>query len=71
MQELNPSFNIQSPEIYFTSAQLFAEAGPMGVSLVVLRADNFFNAVIIYPFATGLNDTEITENLNSAMCAMV
>lgn len=63
MQQVNPSFNIQSPEIDFNSAQLFAEAGPMGISLAVLAADNCFSAVIIYPFAAGLNDAEISEKL--------
>lgn len=63
MQQVNPSFNIQAPEIDFNSAQLFAEAGPMGISLAVLAADNCFSAVIIYPFAAGLNDAEISEKL--------
>jgi hypothetical protein len=63
MQQVNPSFNIQAPEINFGPAQLFTEAGPMGLSLVVLGADNCFNAVIIYPFAGGLNDNEIAEKL--------
>jgi len=63
MQQVNPSFNIQSPQINFENAQLFAEAGPMGLSLVVLGGDNCFSAVIIYPFAAGLNDNEIAEKL--------
>lgn len=63
MQEVNPSFNIQAPEINFETAQLFAEAGPMGLSLVVLSADNCFKAVIIYSFSNGLNETEIAEKL--------
>lgn len=63
MQQVNPSFNIQSPEIDPGSSQLFAEAGPMGLSLVVLGADNCFNAVVVYSFAAGLNDTEIAEKL--------
>ena len=65
MQHVNPSFNIQAPGINFESAQLFAEAGPMGVSLVVLGADNCFNALITYSFAAGLSDTELTENIKS------
>ncbi|MFM6926507.1 MAG: hypothetical protein ACKOU7_13455 [Ferruginibacter sp.] len=32
---MNPSFNIQAPEIDFETAQLFAEAGPTGISLAV------------------------------------
>ena len=63
MQHVNPSFNIQAPEINFTTAQLFVEAGPMGVSLVVLGADNCFCAVVTYPFHAGINEYELTEAL--------
>ena len=63
MQHVNPSFNIQAPGIDFETAQLFAEAGPMGISLVVLDADNYFNAVVTYAFAAGLTDAELTENI--------
>ena len=65
MQHVNPSFNIQAPGIDFKTAQLFAEAGPTGVSLVVLGADNCFKALVTYPFAAGLFDTEVNENLKS------
>jgi hypothetical protein len=68
MQEVNPSFNIHAAEIDFAAAQLFVEAGPMGLSLVVLSADNCFNGVIIYPFAAGLNEVEIAEKLKE-ICA--
>ena len=67
MQHVNPSFNIQTTGIDFETAQLFAEAGPTGVSLVVLDADNCFNAVATYSFTTGLSDHELAENLN-AIC---
>lgn len=63
MQQVNPSFNIQAADIDFETAQLLAEAGPMGVSLVVLGAGDFFKAVVIYPFAAGLSATEIAGNL--------
>ncbi len=63
MQHVNPSFNIQSPEIDFETAQLFTEAGPMGFSLVVLGGDNCFKAVVIYPFPSEINETEIAEEL--------
>jgi len=63
MQHVNPSFNIQATGINFETAQLFAEAGPMGISLVVLGDDNCFQAVVIYPFAAGLSDIELAENL--------
>ncbi len=63
MQHVNPSFNIQAPGINFETAQLFAEAGPMGVSLIVLGTDNCFNAVVTYAFEPGLSDTKLTENL--------
>ena len=65
MQHVNPSFNIQAPGIDFERAQLFAEAGPMGISLVVLGADNCFNAVVTYTFAAGLNDAELAEKLTA------
>jgi hypothetical protein len=65
MQQLNPSFNIQAPEIDFEKAQLFAEAGPMALSLAVMDADHCFNAVIIYPFDAGLKDNEIYEKLKN------
>ncbi len=64
MQHVNPSFNIQATEIDFETAQLFTEAGPMGFSLVVLGADNCFKAVVIYPFSSGINETEIAEELS-------
>ena len=63
MQHVNPSFNIQAPQIDFETAQLFTEAGPMGVLLAVLGADNCFKAVVIYPFTAGLHETEIAEKL--------
>ena len=63
MQHVNPSFNIQPPGIDFEKALLFAEAGPMGVSVVVLDADNCFKAVVTYAFAAGLSDTELAENI--------
>ena len=63
MQHVNPSFNIQAAEIDFETAQLFVEAGPMGISLVVLRANNCFNAVVTYTFVAGLNENELTEKV--------
>ena len=67
MQHVNPSFNIQATEIDFETAQLFAEAGPTGISLVVLGSNNCFNAVVTYAFAAGLTDIELAHNLN-AIC---
>lgn len=63
MKHVNPSFSIQAPKINFETAQLFAEAGPMGISLVVLDGDLCFKAVVTYPFPSGLPDNELTENL--------
>jgi hypothetical protein len=62
---VNPSFNIQAAEINFETAQLFTEAGPMGISLAVLDTDNCFKAVVTYSFTAGLNDAELAENLKS------
>lgn len=63
MQHVNPSFSILAPEIKTETAQLFAEAGPMGLSLVVLDEGNTFTAVISYSFTEGLPDNEIAEML--------
>jgi hypothetical protein len=65
MQHVNPSFNIQATGIDFETAQLFAEAGPTGISLAVLDANNCFTAVVIYAFTAGFSDTELTENLKN------
>jgi Protein of unknown function (DUF3822) len=67
MLHVNPSFNIQAPFIDFETAQLFAEAGPTGISLIVLGADNCFTAVVTYSFVTGLSDNELAESLK-AIC---
>ncbi len=63
MKHVNPSFSIQAPKINFGAAQLFAEAGPMGVSLVVMDTDNYFKAVVTYAFAAEMNDKELAEKL--------
>lgn len=65
MQHVNPSFNIQQTGIDFETAQLFAEAGPTGISLVVLDAGNCFNAVVAYAFATGPGDAALTEAMKT------
>jgi hypothetical protein len=65
MQHVNPSFNIQAAAIDFETAQLFAEAGPAGVLLAVLDANNCFNAVVTYSFANGLSDAELAESLKN------
>ncbi|MEO6254336.1 MAG: hypothetical protein ABIO79_13565, partial [Ferruginibacter sp.] len=63
MKHVNPSFSIQAPKISFETAQLFAEAGPMGIALVVLDGDNCFKAVVSYAFPSGLTDHELTEKM--------
>jgi hypothetical protein len=64
MKHVNPSFSIQAPKINFETAQLFAEAGSMGFSMVVLDGDNCFKAVVTYVFAAGLNENELAEKLH-------
>jgi Protein of unknown function (DUF3822) len=49
MKHVNPSFSIRSANISSDNAQLFAEAGPTGVSLTVLDG-NVFKAVVVYSF---------------------
>lgn len=63
MKHVNPTFSIQAPKINFANAQLFVEAGPMGVSLVVLDTNNYFKAVVTYAFATALSDPELAQKL--------
>lgn len=63
MQHVNPSFNIQPPAIDSETAQLFAEAGPTGISLVVLNNHNRFNAAVTYALAAGLSEGELAEAL--------
>jgi len=65
MKHVNPSFSIQAPKINFETAQLFAEAGPTGFSIVVLEADQSFKAVAIYSFETGLNDQDLAERFTA------
>ncbi len=61
MQHVNPSFKIQAAGIDFETAQLFTEAGPMGLSIVVLDKDNCFKAVVTYAFAGAANENELAE----------
>ncbi|MBK8610984.1 MAG: DUF3822 family protein [Chitinophagaceae bacterium] len=63
MQQVNPSFNIQAPGIHFETSQLFAEAGPMGVSLAILDNSNCFVAVVSYAFSANLNQQELSDAL--------
>lgn len=65
MQHENLTFNLQAPGIDFEAAQLFAEAGPMGISLAVLGNDNCFKAVVNYTFAAGLHEFELAEKFRS------
>ncbi len=60
MKHVNPSFSIQAPKINFDTAQAFIEAGPTGLSLVVLD-ENIFKAVVVYSSPAGLAANELTE----------
>jgi hypothetical protein len=63
MIHVNPSFNIQAPEIDFELAQLFVEAGSMGISIVVLDKDNCFKAAVTYAFTGGVQENELAEKI--------
>ncbi len=63
MKHVNPSFSIQAPKINFDKSQLFVEAGPMGISLVVLEDNNFFTAVVTYAFTEGLPENDLNLQL--------
>lgn len=60
---MNPAFNIQSPDIDTATAELFVEAGPTGISFVVLDAGNCFSAIVIYSFPTGISTAAIAEQV--------
>ncbi len=62
---MNPSFNIQAQGIYFDSAQLFIEAGPMGISYVIMNTGNYFQAVVTYTFPDKMNDAQLKEILQN------
>jgi hypothetical protein len=58
---VNPSFNIQAPGIYFDTAQLFVEAGPSGISYVIMNTGNYFQAVVTYSFPDKINDAHLKK----------
>jgi len=58
---VNPSFNIQASGIYFDSAQLLIEAGPAGISYVIMNTGNYFQAVVTYTFPDKMNDAQLKE----------
>ena len=60
---MNPSFHIQAAQIDTTSAHLFVEAGPMGISFVILDAGNCFAAAVVYAFPAGINAATIADKL--------
>lgn len=67
MQNVNPSFNIQAPGIYTESAELFAEAGPMGISFAILNTGNCFQAVVSYPFTNKMTEAQVNEGLSEIL----
>jgi Protein of unknown function (DUF3822) len=60
MKHVNPSFSIRSANNSYDNAQLFAEAGPTGVSLTALEGDTF-KAVVVYSFPGSLSTAEQLE----------
>ncbi len=71
MQHVNLSFNIQAPEINFSTAQLFVEVGPTGFLLSILDEANCFKAVVIYTIDLGLPQQEISEKLRTILITEV
>lgn len=65
MKHVNPSFSIQAPKINFETADLFAEAGPAGFSIVVLEAGQSFKALAVYTFEAGLQDHELAARFTA------
>ncbi|MEP7255916.1 MAG: DUF3822 family protein [Ferruginibacter sp.] len=67
MQHVNPSFNIQSAGIYTDSAQLFIEAGPMGISFAILNTGDCFQAVVTYSFSNKMNEPKQCEKIKEIL----
>ncbi len=64
---MNPSFNLQAPKIYTESADLFIEAGPSGISFVVLNTGDCFQAVVSYSFPNKMPEAEVQEELEEIL----
>jgi Protein of unknown function (DUF3822) len=60
---LTASFNIQAPVTDSSASQLFIEAGPMGISIFVLDADNCFRNVLVYSFPAEMNAGDFTKEM--------
>ena len=67
IQIVNPSFNIQAPGIYSESAQLFIEAGPMGISLAILNTGDCFQAAVVYSFPNKMTEQHVQEELQEIL----
>lgn len=67
MQNVSPTFNLQAQQIYTEPAQLFIEAGPMGISFVIMNTGNFFQAVVIYAFTDKMDEAEIHEEIGKIL----
>ena len=61
---MNPVFNIQTPGIDYSSAHLFLEVGPMGVSFTVLDNSNCFSAMVIYALTQKPGQDSLVEQLD-------
>ena len=61
--QVNPVFNIQLPDIHFPSTRLVVEAGPMGISMVLLDDSNCFIAVVSYAFSQTQTVTSLGEKM--------
>jgi len=66
-QYVNPAFNILTAGIYTGSAELFVEAGPMGISIVVLNIGKCFQAVVTYSFPNKLNEQQLIETMKDVL----
>jgi len=64
---VNPSFNIRSGGSGTTGARLFIEAGPMGISIAVLNAENCFSDLVVYPLPAELTREQQAEELVSIL----
>lgn len=64
---MNPTFNIQAPDINYTSAHLVIEAGPRGISIVISDTSNCFVAVVLYTFPATFSAAALSDKFDEVI----
>ena len=66
---MNPSFAIRAAEIETTAGHLLIEAGPAGISFVILDRNKCFAAVVVYAFPFDMNASAMAQQLEEIVQA--